>query len=82
MKRTSRGNNHRLHITHKINISKDNHNRENVRITKSDSTIATETHNIQLQHQQHAPKPPLMPFVACKTVKENIRNQKETNNSI
>ena len=58
-------------------LSIDTHNRENTRITKCDLAIATETHQKQTPPQTQEPKPGLMHFVACKTVREYNRNREK-----
>ena len=59
-------------------ISIDTHNRSNTRIRKSDLAIATETYqNSTSPPQLKEPKPRLMYFVACKTVREYNRNREK-----
>ena len=59
-------------------ISIDTHNRANTRIRKSDLAIATETYQKPTPPPQtQEPKPRLMHFVACKTVREYNRNKEK-----
>ena len=58
-------------------ISIDKHNRENTRIRKSELAIATETHQKPTPPQTQKPKPRLMHFVACKTIREYNRNREK-----
>ena len=56
-------------------ISTDTHNRENVCIRKSDLAIATKTYQKPTPQQKQKPKPQLVHFIACKTVREYNRNR-------
>ena len=58
-------------------ISLDTHNRANTRIRKSDLAIATETYEKPTPPHTQEPKPRLMHFVACKTVREYNRNREK-----
>ena len=59
-------------------ISLDTHNRSNTRIRKSDLAIATEIYEKPTPPPQtQEPKPRLMHFVACKTVREYNRNREK-----
>ena len=59
-------------------ISLDTHNRSNTRTRKSDLAIATETYEKPAPPPQiQEPKPRLMHFVACKTVREYNRNREK-----
>ena len=59
-------------------ISIDTHNRDNTRIRKSDLAIETEIYQKQTPPTQTPePKPRLMHFVACKTVREYNRNREK-----
>ena len=59
-------------------ISIDTHNRANARIRKSNLAIATETYQKPTPPpQSQEPKPRLMHFVACKTVREYNRNREK-----
>ena len=62
-----------------LTISIDTHNRANTTIRKNDLAIATETYQKPTSppHPQE-PKPRLMHFVACKTVREYNKNKKST----
>ena len=59
-------------------ISIDTHNRANSRIRKSDLAMATETYQKPTPPPQiQEPKPRLMHFVACKTVRDYNRNREK-----
>ena len=56
----------------------DTHNRSNTRIRKRDLAIATETYQKPTSPPQlQEPKPRLMHFVACKTVREHNMNREK-----
>ena len=59
-------------------ISIDTLNRENTRIRKSDLAKATGTYQKQTSTQTQEPKPRLMHFVECETVREYSRNREKT----
>ena len=59
-------------------ISIDTHNRSNTRIRKSNLAIATETYQKPTSPPQlQEPKPRLIHFIACKTVREYNRNREK-----
>ena len=58
-------------------ISIDTQSRTNTRNRKSDLAIATETYQKPTPPQTQEPKPRLMHFVACKTVREYIKNREK-----